>query len=83
MVFTAMSTVFTVATARCKLNAYNDATLVGSELLAQIRAGQYGLVGVTRPRNGEAMVLTVTKRSDLGVNGPNGEKTAITWRCSV
>ena len=31
-------TVFTVATARCKLNAYNDATHEGSELRGQIRA---------------------------------------------
>ena len=38
MVFTAMLTVFTVATARCKLNAYNDATHEGSELRGQIRA---------------------------------------------
>ena len=29
---------FTVATARCKLNAYNDATHEGSELRGQIRA---------------------------------------------
>ena len=48
---------------RCQLYAYSDATLVGSELHAQTRAGQYGRVGVKRPRNGEAMALTVTKRS--------------------
>ena len=59
MMFTAMLTVFTVAAARCKLYAYNDATHVGSELHAEMRAGQHGHVGAKGPRNAKSAALTV------------------------
>ena len=69
MMFTAVLTVFTVATARCQLYAYNDATLVGSELHAQTRAGQHGRVGAKRPRNAMSAALMVTEYGIWAVTG--------------
>ena len=69
MVFTAMLTVFTVATARCKLYAYNDATLVESELYAQTRAGQHGRMGAKGPRNAKSAALMVAKHGIWAVTG--------------
>ena len=60
---------FTVATAWCKLYAYNDATHVGSELHAQIRAGPHGHVGAKGPRNAKSAALTVAKHGIWVVTG--------------
>ena len=69
MMFTAAASMFTVATARCKLYAYSDATHVGSELHAQIRAGQHGCVGAKGPRNAKSAALMVAKHGIWAVTG--------------
>ena len=75
MMLTVMLTVFTVATARCKLYAYNDATHVGSELHSQIRAGQHGCVRAKGPRNAKSAALMVGKHGIWAVTGALAE-----WR---
>ena len=69
MMFTAAASMFTVAAARCKLYAYNDATHVGSELHAQIRAGPHGHVGAKGPRNAKSAALMVAKHGIWAATG--------------